>query len=133
LIHGDLFYDNVLFHNRKFKAMIDFEEICNYCKVFDLGMALMSICAADGKLNLENACALVKGYLDNGKLEEAERNALQLMVETAAVATSCWRFWKYNIHDPTPERAQTHWEMAQFAEHVRAIPKEDFTSQVFAD
>ena len=40
-IHGDVFYDNVLFDGKKFKALIDFEEACQYYKVFDLGMAVV--------------------------------------------------------------------------------------------
>lgn len=133
LIHGDLFYDNVLFYNGKLKAMIDFEEVCNYYKVFDLGMAFLGICTVDGKLNLEHAHAILSGYLDIGNLGETERNTLQLMTETAAVATACWRFWKYNLHDPTPERAQTHWEMAGIADHVRAISEDEFMTGVFGD
>ncbi len=131
LIHGDLFYDNVLFLDGKIRAIIDFEEACYYYKVFDLGMALLGICGLDGSLNLEKAKALIAGYLGGGELQETERNALQLMVETAAVATACWRFWKYNLHDPTPERAGKHWEMAGFADQVHAMPRDKFMAGVF--
>jgi homoserine kinase type II len=39
LNHGDLFYDNVLFEGKQFKAIIDFEDSCHTYKIFDLGMA----------------------------------------------------------------------------------------------
>jgi len=131
LIHGDLFYDNVLFQDGKLKAIIDFEEVCHYFGVFDVGMALVGLYAQDGKFDLSDAHALVAGYLNQGRLDESEKNALQLMVESAAVATSCWRYWKYNYHDPTPERATKHWEMAAFADRVRRIDQERFVEEVF--
>ena len=131
LIHGDMFYDNVLFQGGTLKALIDFEEVCNYYKVFDLGMALLGCCAVDGKLDLQTARAFTAGYLGNGMLQENERNTLQLMVETAATALASWRFWKYNLHNPTPDRLQKHWEMANIADQVHAIPKDEFMTGVF--
>ena len=133
LIHGDMFYDNVLFDDRKLKAIIDFEEVCTYYRIFDLGMALLGICALDGKLDLVKGRALISGYLGRSNLEESEKDVLQLMTETAAVATSCWRFWKYNVHDLTPERAQKHWDMARIANHIHDIPKDQFTAAVFGN
>lgn len=131
LIHGDLFYDNVLFHGRSFKAIIDFEEVCFYHKVFDLGMALLGICSADGNLDMEMARTLMAGYLGDGNMGDLERETLQLMLETAAVATSCWRFRKYNLDNPTPDRKRKHWEMAHFADYVHSIDKGEFMAAVF--
>ena len=62
LIHGDLFYDNLLFENAKFKAIIDFEEACYYYNVFELGMAIVGTCIDDTSINFDKARALVKGY-----------------------------------------------------------------------
>ena len=50
LIHGDLFFDNVLFNNGKVKAIIDFEDACYYSLIFDLGMAVVGLCEINKKL-----------------------------------------------------------------------------------
>ena len=130
LIHGDLFYDNVLFEEERLKAIIDFEEACRYYKGFDLGMAILGLCAAGGTVALDKVRALATGYQQVRMLEEIEKEALQLLVEYAAIATSYWRFWKYHIHTPMAEKADKHWQMVRLAEGVSAIPKASFLTAV---
>jgi homoserine kinase type II len=130
LIHGDLFYDNVLFEKERFKAIIDFEEACRYYKGFDLGMGILGLCSEGTIVSLDKARALVTGYQQVRTLKESEKETLQLFVEYAAIATSYWRFWKYHIHSPTLEKADKHWQMAQIAEGVNAIPKTRFMAIV---
>jgi homoserine kinase type II len=130
LIHGDLFYDNVLFEEERFKAIIDFEEACRYYKGFDLGMGILGLCEAGGTVGLDKVRALATGYQQVRMLEEIEKEALQLLVEYAAIATSYWRFWKYNIHTPMAEKADKHWQMVRLAEGVSAIPKASFLAAV---
>jgi hypothetical protein len=63
-------------------------------------------------------------------LEESEKEILQLFVEYAATAVSYWRFWKYNVHTPIPEKADTHWQMVRLAEGINAVPKTRFLAMV---
>lgn len=130
LIHGDLFYDNVLFDGNEFKAIIDFEEVCQYYKVFDLGMGIVGMCVEQTSVNMNKVHALVTGYQQVRVLEEREMDILQLFVEYAAIATSSWRYWKYNIDTPIPEKADCHWQMANIAKDVIAIPKAEFIKAV---
>ena len=131
LIHGDLFYDNVLFEEKKLKAIIDFEEACRYYKGFDLGMGILGLCAENTTVMLEKARALVKGYQQIRMLEKREKDTLLLLVEYAAIATSCWRFWKYHIHTPLVAKADEHRQMMHLAEDVATIPKARFGEVVF--
>jgi homoserine kinase type II len=131
LIHGDVFFDNVLFDGSKLKAIIDFEEACNYYLVCDLGMAVLGLCTLDSKVNLPKARALIDGYQQTRKLEAEERETLQLSVEYAAIATSSWRFWKYNIDTPIAEKSQAHTQMAKIAKHVSQIRDSVFLEVVF--
>jgi homoserine kinase type II len=133
LIHGDLFYDNVLFESRDFKAIIDFEEACHYYKVFDIGMGIVGLCAEGTTVALDKAQALVAGYQQVRLLEESEKEALQLFVEYAAIATSYWRFWKYHIHTTMVEKADKHWQMVRLAQGINAIPQTRFSEIVFND
>ncbi len=130
LIHGDLFYDNILFDGKQFKAIIDFEEACHYCFVFDLGMGIVGLCAEGTSINLPKVRALISGYQQIRVLEEREKAALQLMVAYAAAATSSWRFWKYNLDTPMPEKANLHRAMMQIAKDANSIPKEKFLELV---
>jgi len=132
LIHGDIFYDNVLFEGTKLKAIIDFEDATCDDKVFDLGMGIVGLCGKGQGVVLEKARALVKGYEQIRKLEEGEKRALQLYVEYAAVTVSCWRYWKYHVDAPSVGNADKHWQMVRVAEGVQAIPKAGFLEMVFS-
>ena len=131
LIHGDLFYDNVLVERNEFRAIIDFEEACHYYKTFDLGMGILGLCTEGTTVALGKARCLVIGYQQVRMLEAREKEVLQLFVEYAAIATSFWRFWKYNIHTPIAEKTNTHWQMVRLAEEIAAIPKARFWEAVF--
>jgi homoserine kinase type II len=136
LIHGDLFYDNLLFDSASeiiggFKAIIDFEEACCYHLIFELGMGILGTCVNDVTVDLHKARALVNGYQQVRPLEPIEQESLQLFVQYAAVATSYWRFNKYNIEEPSEEWAAHHWQMAKIAQNVSEISKSQFFDDVF--
>ena len=133
LIHGDLFYDNVLFKRKNFRAIIDFEEACHYYKAFDIGMGILGLCAEGTTVALDKAQALVAGYQQVRLLEESEKETLQLFIEYAAIATSYWRFWKYHIHTPMVEKADKHWQMVRLAQEINAKPQTRFLEAVFND
>jgi homoserine kinase type II len=131
LIHGDLFADNVLFNGMALEALIDFEAVCNYYRVFDIGMGIVGMCAEDGNINLEHARAFIHGYQKIQSLEDEEIKYLQFFVEYAAIATSCWRFWRYNIYETISERTKLHYQMVEIADSVNSIPKEVFLKALF--
>jgi homoserine kinase type II len=132
LIHGDVFYDNVLFDGKDFKAIIDFESGCNYYYLFDLGMGIVGLCAENSVIPLGKTKAFVDGYQQIRRLEEIEKISLQLFVEYAAIATSSWRFWKYNIDSPSLGKGQLHMQMMDIAEHVNKIPQKEFLETIFS-
>ena len=117
---------------KKFKALIDFEEACQYYKVFDLGMAVVGLCTEESKVRLPKVRSLVNGYQEIRVLEEAEKEFLPLFIEYAAIATSSWNFWKYNIDTPIAELSGKHWKMVNIAMDASAIPGEIFMSAVFS-
>ncbi|MFT5193294.1 MAG: homoserine kinase type II [Cellvibrionaceae bacterium] len=133
LIHGDCFADNVLFEGERFKAIIDFEEACQYYRVFDLGMGIVGLCTQGSCVDLVKARALLNGYLQGQQLSESEKNALQLFVEYAAIATGYWRFWKYYIHAPQTEMADKPFEMKRLVETIKGIPKARFLETLFGN
>lgn len=132
LIHGDIFYDNVLFEGTRLKAIIDFEDAICEDKVFDLGMGIVGLCRKGQRVVPEKARALVKGYEQIRELEEGEKKALQLYVEYAATTVSCWRYWQYHVDAPSVENADKHWQMVRVAKGVQDIPKARFLEIVFS-
>jgi homoserine kinase type II len=138
LIHGDLFYDNLLFdlavnNSTAFKAFIDFEEACNYYLVFELGMGILGCCTNDNTIDLNKARAFVNGYQQVRPLAQNEKESLQLFVRYAAVATSYWRFNKYNIKEPNKNLASHHWQMVQVSKVVADILDTHFYNAIFGE
>ncbi len=131
MIHGDVFIDNVLFEGKKFKAIIDFEETCRYYRIFDLGMAVVGMCLAGSEIELSKVRFLIKGYQPIRMLEGAEKRTLKLFIEYAAISTSSWRFWKYNIDTPITELSEKYWEMVDIAKSAAAMPDKKFMKEVF--
>ena len=136
LIHGDLFYDNLLFEPlsdmpTKLKAIIDFEEACNYYLIFELGMSILGTCLNDIKVNLKKARSLIDGYQTVRQLEPIEKENLQIFIRYAAAATSYWRFNKYNIKEPNENKEDHHWQMVQISNEVAKIPAKSFFEATF--
>ncbi len=130
LIHGDLFYDNVLFEGDKLKAIIDFEEVCHYYLIFDIGMSILGLCRDGAEFNLTKAKALIKGYENIRKLEPVEKDYLKFFIEYAATATSRWRYWKYNIDNASPQLNNKHCEMMLAAEQIKKVTDDEFAAKV---
>ena len=132
IVHGDLFCDNVLFEGEKFKAILDFEEVSRNYKVLDLGMAIVGICTDDTEIVTNKAKALVAGYQKIRRLEVTEIDSLQDFVEWAAILTSIWRFWKYNIDMPDIEEERKHTQMIDIAKNIRTISKDKFKMAILS-
>lgn len=126
IIHGDLFYDNILFEGDQLKAVIDFEEASHYFLIFDLAMAILGTCQTAGQIDLVKSNFLIKGYEEIRQLTEKEKEYFSLFIQHAAIATSCWRFWKYNIATPNPKNKNKHREMMQLAMDASLLNKQHF-------
>ncbi|MCP4359303.1 MAG: homoserine kinase [Chloroflexi bacterium] len=129
-IHGDLFYDNILFVGQQLNGLLDFECALHHYKVFDLAMGIVGLCG-DLRGSLGQARPLLDGYQQIRQLEEKEKEALQLFIEYAAVTVSCWRFWKYHIELSIPKKAGVHWQMVNIAKEVRDVPPVQFLEIMF--
>ncbi len=132
LIHGDVFYDNVLFaSDKKLAAVIDFEEACEYYKIFDLGMCLIGTCSHKGTISLAKTKSFLDGYQSKRKLEELEQDSLQVFAEYGAIATSFWRFRQHNMKKPNENKANNFLEMKMLADHVHSLSEDEFRKRLF--
>jgi homoserine kinase type II len=132
LVHGDLFYDNILFAGEKLKGILDFETVCRIYKIFDLGMTAVGICTEDTEVNFDKVIALVKGYQEVRLLEDGEKDSFQSFIECGAILTSTWRFWKYKMDQPDIEKPRKYMQMVNIAKNVSSIRSEVFMKAVFS-
>ena len=130
-IHGDLFADNVLFENGKFKAVLDFEDSGHNRLIFDIGMAVVGLCGEDSRISLEKVRALLSGYQNTRNLDKNEKQSLLASIKLAAVLTSAWRFWKYNLTGSNPGRSDHYRQMVNIVDNLELIPEDFFFKNVF--
>ena len=131
LIHGDLFWDNVLFEDQKIVAIIDFEMACDHVFVFDIGMALVGLCSPDHQFQVDAGRAFLEGYQQVRPIQKEEKKALQYYMEYTAVRTSNWRVWRFCYTKPNPARQHAHREMSQLAKSIAQWNPMDFINALF--
>lgn len=127
LIHGDIFFDNLIVQSDQLMAIIDFEEACHYYRSFDLGMVIVATCRDRQGICFEKARRLIRGYQNNVTIHSVERECLQTFAVYAAVATSFWRFRQYHIRRPEPRFHGKHVEMQTLADTIFEYPEQSFT------
>ena len=128
-IHADMFPNNVLFVGDKLTGIIDFYFACQDLYAYDIAVCLNSWCFdADGSFNITKSGALLHGYEKERPLLEAEKQALPILNQGAAM-----RFFLTRLYDwiNTPADAlvaalnpMEFWSRLRF--HQRAKGPEDY-------
>ncbi len=127
LIHGDVFFDNIIVKDDQLMAIIDFEEACHYYRAFDLGMVIVGACRNRQGISFQKARQFLRGYQNDMTLESVERECLKAFAVYAAVATSFWRFRQYHLLRPEPKLYDMHVEMQTLADTISEYPDSGFT------
>jgi homoserine kinase type II len=85
-IHADLFPDNVFFLDGRLSGLIDFYFACTDLLAYDLAVCLNAWCfESDFAFNVTRGRALLAGYGAVRPLSEAERAALPVLAQGAAM------------------------------------------------
>lgn len=116
LIHGDLFWDNLLFNENRVAAVLDFEEACRSFFVFDIGMAIVGCCSRNEQIDQALAQSLINGYETRRKMTVEEKHALRAFTVYAATVTSFWRYRQFNIIHPNSDKKDFYLAMSQLAD-----------------
>ncbi len=127
LIHGDVFFDNVIVQGDQLMAIIDFEEACHYYRNFDLGMVIVGACRDCKGISFEKAERVIRSYQKETALQSIERETLKAFAVYAAVATSFWRFRQFHLRRPDPQLYDKHVEMQTLADNIVEYPNSRFT------
>lgn len=87
VIHADLFPDNVLMLGDTVTGLIDFYFACNDLIAYDLAVTHIAWCFddADNRFRADVSAALLQGYESVRPLSPAERAALPLLAQGAAM------------------------------------------------
>jgi homoserine kinase type II len=125
-IHGDIFWDNLLFSKDRLIAMLDFEEACHYYKLYDIGMCAVGCCGKGGSFDMKKVGFLLDGYQQYYLLSQPEKQQLKIFMEYAAAAGSFWRFCQYNIKYPHHDMAQSYQELSSLADHIHEMDDKEF-------
>ncbi len=126
LIHGDVFFDNVIVQGERLMAIIDFEEACHYYRGFDLGMMIIGTCRDRNSVCFDKAAHILRGYEKETDFSSLERRTLKTFAIYAAVATSFWRFRQYHLRRPEPQLHDGHVEMQSLADKLSECPDSSF-------
>ena len=126
-IHGDLFFSNVIIHQEKNQATImDFEEACNYYRVFDLGMSIVGLCCENNSVNAKKVKALLKGYQSHTEILSNEWDSLQAFAVYAATATAFWRHKQFHYVHPDVDMHDHYLAMKNLADEIKNLEKDFF-------
>lgn len=103
IIHSDVFCDNVIVHkNDKGLTIMDFEEAAHYYRIFDIGMAIIGVCAEGQNINYDKARHLLNGYQQEVTLLNIEKESLQAFSVYAGTCMTFWRHQHYHYIKPDP-------------------------------
>ncbi|MCX5617922.1 homoserine kinase [Bombella sp. TMW 2.2543] len=99
-IHADLFVDNVFFRDGSLSGVIDFYFACTDFLAYDLAICLNAWCfEEDRHYRQDRAEALLRGYEQVRPLSKAEREALPVLCQGAAMRFLLTRLYDW-VHTP---------------------------------
>ncbi len=128
MIHGDIYWDNLLFSGDELAAVLDFEEACHYYLLFDLGMCAVGCCAKKGRFDMEQTAKVVAGYQHLTPLGSHEKKQLKVFMEYAAVAGSFWRFNQYKVKYPGHDLSESYLELSALADQIHGMDEAKFSA-----
>ncbi len=127
MIHSDVFDSNIIVNpDGKHATIMDFEEVCYYYRVFDIGMMIIGTCAEGTNVNLNKAASIIKGYQQEIKLLSVEIEALQAFTAYGAAAIAYWRHQNFNYVKVDPAMSNHYQAMQTLANTVMNFSLQEF-------
>lgn len=97
IIHGDLYFDNSLFHEGKLVSLIDFEQSGRGRFILDLGIAISGSCLNSMRtsIDLDLAQKFLKGYQQARNLLAIEKEYLVMAIKVGFFSIGLWRIKRF--------------------------------------
>jgi homoserine kinase type II len=117
LIHGDMYYDNILFHEGRILAILDFEQAGIGDYLFDIGIALSGSALHQGKIDNELVKEFLQGYQSVKKLTTKELELIPSSIILGLFSISLWRIKRFTIGNIDPSKKESYKELIIRAQH----------------
>jgi homoserine kinase type II len=111
VIHGDLYYDNTLFHNNRLNVVLDFEQSGRGKLLFDVGISISGTCLEKGTIGLRLIDSFLMGYESIRPLPEAEKEYLNQAILLALFSIALWRIKRFKEGDLDRSRENSYQEL----------------------
>ena len=117
-IHADLFPDNVFFLQGRLSGLIDFYFAATDLLAYDVAICLNAWCfEADGSFNVTKGRALLGAYDRERRLSPAERQALPVLCQGAAIRFALTRLFDW-VNTP-PDALVTRKDPLDYVRRLR--------------
>lgn len=102
IIHGDLYYDNTLFHNNHLSAVLDFEQAGQGEYLLDLGISISGTCLEKGRVITPLVNSFLSGYEAVRPLSANELKFLDQSIILGLLSISLWRIKRFKERSLNP-------------------------------
>ncbi|MBI4512360.1 MAG: homoserine kinase [Deltaproteobacteria bacterium] len=122
VIHGDLFPDNVLFHEQGAITLLDFEQASDGTFIYDLAVCLVSWCYVDVFIP-ERVRALREGYEEARPLSPEERESIYVEARAAAMRFTVTRITDVYLNIDATPYVKRHKDFRRYLGRLRELRK----------
>lgn len=102
IIHGDLYYDNTLFHNNSLSTVLDFEQAGLGEYILDLGISISGTCLEKGRVITPLVNSFLAGYEKVRPLPANEKKFLDQAIMLGLLSISLWRIKRFKERNLNP-------------------------------
>lgn len=117
IIHGDLYYDNILFENNHINAILDFEQAGIGSFIFDLGVSISGTCLENGKISINLVKEFLQGYEEARVLSIEEKSLIPEAIKIGLFSIALWRIKRFNERNLDPKKKDNYKELLVRATH----------------
>lgn len=121
IIHGDLYFDNTLFHNDHIAYLLDFEQSGTGEYLLDLGISISGSCLEKGRVSLPLIKSYVAGYESVRPLNKTENKFLNQSITLGLLSISLWRIKRFTIGNLDPSMKESYRDLLYRAQSFNEI------------
>lgn len=117
IIHGDLYYDNVLLDHNEIVALLDFEQAGFSNFILDIGISISGTCLENNVINHSFIDSFIDGYESVRKMVEIEMTYIHEAIMIGLYSISLWRIMRFTVGDIDKSKNESYKELINIAEN----------------
>lgn len=111
IIHGDLYYDNTLFHHDHLCVVLDFEQAGFGEYILDLGICISGTCLEKGRVIQPLIDSLLAGYESIRPLPQIEKQYINHAIMLGLFSIALWRIKRFTVGNLNPLMSDSYREL----------------------